>query len=258
MRKNHGTKPQKSISLVATTFCLACVVTLGVSGGVEAGSLDEHKKEKLDTIEKKTKKIETDVGEIKKIVKKNSEKIESVEKRMKGALNYFGAGPAITINAWHKDRLNGPPTLDENGIVRLDKQSDSSVGIFLEAHYLWETEAILPSLFGGKPIVGCPNIHGKHDTICGFGPFVGVQPGGSDDIIEAIGAGIMWGFKGTGKNFFNSTQLNVGFGVFIDPTVETLGDGVFENQPLPVGETTIRTKEDYQTNFMVMFTVSPF
>jgi len=256
MRENHKTQNSVIGSSLTMTFLFAGMLAFSIDENAQASAVEEHVKQNTEKIGEVEQQV--DVQENK--IEENEEKIKTVEEKIQGAFNYFGAGPAITVNAWHKDRLNGPPELDENRIVRLEKQSDSSVGVFLEAHYLWQTEHIIPPVLGIESLsIGCPNLHGENsDTICGFGPFVGVQPGGSDDIIEAIGAGVMWGFKGTGKNLFNSTQFNIGFGVFVDPTVETLGDGVFENQPLPVGETVIRTKEDYQTNFMVMFTVSPF
>ena len=163
-------------------------------------------------------------------------------------LTFFGAGPSVTLNLSNRDRVD-EAHLDENGIIRLTQQSDASVGIFLEAHYLWETEGLLPFIDG-------PCKSGT--TKCGFGPFVGVQPGGSSEIIEGIGAGIMWGLKGTGDNFFNSTQFTVGLGVFVDPSVQTLGAGQFQDQALPVGETEIRYQEDFQANFMIIFTVNPF
>lgn len=182
---------------------------------------------------------------------KNMELLAAAEKLVEEekALSHFGAGPAMTMNLSKHDRVD-EAALDENGILRLTKQSDASVGIFLEAHYLWEVDHLLPF-----KMLECP----KKNTRCGFGPFVGVQPGGSGDIIEGVGAGFMWGFKGDGeKNLFKNSQLNLGVGVFIDPNVKTLGAGLVRDQPLPVGETAIRYEEDFQANLMVIFTVNPF
>lgn len=186
-------------------------------------------------------------------------------------LSSFGAGPAVTLNLTNRDRVD-EANLDENNIIRLTEQSDASVGIFLEAHYLWEVDQLLPFIPLKCPGAVKNTTFKKGDqrtsthkpyissqtTKCGFGPFVGVQPGGSDEIIEGIGAGVMWGFKGTGNNPFGSTQLNIGLGVFVDPTVQTLGAGQFQDQMLPAGETEIRLQEDFQTNFMIIFTVNPF
>ncbi len=190
-------------------------------------------------------------------VEETQKEIQKTIEQGKG-LSFFGAGPAVTLNLANRDRVN-EAMLDENNIIRLSKQSDASVGIFLEAHYLWPTKHLLP--FG---LLRCPGARGSgkelkfQSTTCGFGPFVGVQPGGSSEIIEGIGAGVMWGFKGSGDNIFNSTQFNVGVGVFVDPTVQTLGAGQFQDQPLPTGETMIRFQEDFQANFMIIFTVNPF
>lgn len=201
-------------------------------------------------------------------------------------LEWFGLGPAITINSWHKDRVD-EASVDGNGIIRLDEQSDSSVGVFLEVHRLWEPRKCIQKYkeiivdekdktkyreeVRTKKLTGCvtgqkykdgwlmPGLSWPQcpqDIICGRGFFIGAQPGGSNDIIDALGAGLMWGFKGDDHNLFGNQQVNFGVGVIVDPNVKTLGDGLFENQPLPAGDS-LRFKEDYQTNLMIMFSWSP-
>jgi hypothetical protein len=41
---------------------------------------------------------------------------------------------------------------------------------------------------------------------------------------------------------FTKTSWNFGIGVRVDPKGKALGDGIIANQPLPGGETAIRTK----------------
>ena len=47
-------------------------------------------------------------------------------------------------------------------------------------------------------------------------------------------------------------SFNIGIGVMMDPSVKILGDGISENQPLPLGETTVRTKETSQWGVLFM------
>jgi hypothetical protein len=80
-----------------------------------------------------------------------------------------------------------------------------------------------------------------------FGPVVALQPG-TGQIIQAIAFGVMVGLK---DPIYKDTShsWNMGFGVSLEPSSTTLGDGLVANQPVPVGAT-IRT----QTRSLVGFT----
>lgn len=86
----------------------------------------------------------------------------------------------------------------------------------------------------------------------GWGPFVGVQPG-TDEIIEAIGVGIMLGLRREGTE---NSSWNIGIGYIVDPNVNVLGDGFVANQPPPGAETAIRLKETSQEGILVLFSFS--
>jgi len=47
-------------------------------------------------------------------------------------------------------------------------------------------------------------------------------------------------------------SFNIGIGLMMDPSVKILGDGITENEPLPAGETTVRTKETSQWGVLFM------
>ncbi len=47
-------------------------------------------------------------------------------------------------------------------------------------------------------------------------------------------------------------SFNIGIGLMMDPSVKILGDGINENEPLPAGETTVRTRETSQWGVLFM------
>lgn len=133
----------------------------------------------------------------------------------------FGVGLSLTIDLGQHDRIN-EAGLDENGIVRITSENNDVPRIMLESHYFFTP---------------------KGDDF-GIGPFVALQPG-TDEIIEAIGIGVMLGFKRASEEN-NTSSWNIGIGAVVDPNVKILGDGIEENQSLPSGETQVRFKETSQ------------
>ena len=83
------------------------------------------------------------------------------------------------------------------------------------------------------------------------GPFVAIQPGGDGQIIDAIGAGWMVGFKRT-DDPEDMSSWNIGLGIIVDPFVKILDDGVRAGEPLLAGETKVRLKETSQSALMVL------
>ena len=80
-------------------------------------------------------------------------------------------------------------------------------------------------------------------------PFVALQPG-TEEVIEAIGLGLMVGFR---RATDSANSWNVGVGYVVDPNVDVLGDGFFANQAPPGNETAVRLKETSQQGIFLLF-----
>jgi hypothetical protein len=97
------------------------------------------------------------------------------------------------------------------------------------------------------------------------GPFIAVEVGGgttatqsgSNNPITGYALGWMIGFRHPTANTTSPTQSwNFGVGLRIDPHAQVLGDGIFANQPLPVGETAIRYKNEPRAGVMLLSSFS--
>jgi len=119
------------------------------------------------------------------------------------SLQWSAFGPAIINDA----------SVDANGIVRVDTRANTSPGFMLEMHYL--------------------AVKSK-SQMTGFGPFVAVQPGGSSQIISAVGAGGMIDWK-VGSDPTGRKGFGLGFGYAANPAAKTLGDEFVPNKPAPTG-----------------------
>lgn len=213
---------------------------------------------------------------------------EELQKLADSRFAGFGFGIAIgaTIDTGGRDRID-EATVDAAGIVRVDRDSNTRANFMLESHYFFtpgyhkrqqtEDGKMIRDASTGNlvPLVNLRDTPAR-DFRCsdywsckcfgimpgdwGWGPFVSIQPG-SEDIIEAVGAGLMLGFKRAailaprlapdlGDSF------NIGAGVVLDPNAKVLGDGVNENQPLPAGETSVRLKETTQYGIVLLFSYS--
>ncbi|MCU7805923.1 MAG: hypothetical protein KZQ96_22315 [Candidatus Thiodiazotropha sp. (ex Lucinoma borealis)] len=150
----------------------------------------------------------------------------------------FGVGISVTKDIGDRDRIEGA-SLDENGLVRVDKESNDIARVMLESHYFFIPKK---KTFLGLTPAGQ----------WGHGPFIALQPG-TDEIIEAIGIGWMVGFR---KSDIGSDSWNIGFGYIVDPSVRMLGDGLKENSALPAGETQIRYKEKSQSGVFLLASFS--
>ncbi len=171
------------------------------------------------------------------------QKVEEVEDqlRKRAAVEFaglhFGVGIGFT-QTFGRDRIES--AINDNGIVRIEGETNAIPRVLLESHYF-----LTPNQW--------------HDLFCkytfeddnkskiGIGPFVALQPG-TGQIIQAIAFGVMVGLK---DPIYKDTShsWNMGFGVSLEPSSTTLGDGLVANQPVPVGAT-IRT----QTRSLVGFT----
>ncbi|WP_447970197.1 hypothetical protein [Nitrospira sp. M1] len=189
-----------------------------------------------------TKEMKQTLQQIKKLSIK-----EQLENEADARFSGFGFGVAIgvTIKAGARDRIQSA-ALDANGIVRVDRDNNTTANFLLESHYF----------FTPKMEFCC----GLGQGDWGVGPFVGVRPG-TDNIIEAVGAGIMVGFKRA--NIVASdiaTQrgdsFNLGLGVMVNPNAKVLGDGIRKDQPLPTGESDVRFKTTTELGWLAVFSYS--
>ena len=146
----------------------------------------------------------------------------------------FGVGISLTHDVGSNARVKSASVV--NGIVRVNDENNDIARIMLESHYFFTTNRkFLGSVSSLK---------------WGWGPFMALQPG-TDDIVEALGGGLMIGFKRS-DDPSDTSSWNVGFGLVIDPNKTILGDGITENQPLPPGETEVRLKEKSQLGILVI------
>lgn len=175
-----------------------------------------------------------------------------------GVMGGFGGGDAV-----EKASLVGT-----NKIVRVDEEGDMRPQMFLEMHVFFadfgrgkmeswrsykkrQVEAWRKAKDSNGEEVP-PMMQEDEAPTRGFGPFIAIQ-GGDDEVINALALGVMWGFRRDAKA---DNSVNVGFGLSFDPSVQVLGHGIKEGQPLPDGETELRFKKEGQFGwaFMASFT----
>ena len=151
----------------------------------------------------------------------------------------FGVGMSLTMDVGSHNRVKSAE-LDANRKIRVKEEKNAIPRFILESHYFFT-----------------PN----HDFLWmvrpdnwGWGPFVCVQPG--DNIIDAVGAGLMLGFKRE-KTFgalVEPGSFNLGVGVIVDPNTQILGDGQREGQTLTETDS-IRYKTTSQVGVVGVFSI---
>jgi hypothetical protein len=161
----------------------------------------------------------------------------------------LGVGLSFTMDLGKLNRISRASVV--NGIVRSDDQDNGRARIMLESHYFftpctWNFLGLKNPCKGDEYLVADPK-----EARWGIGPFIAVQPG-SDNIIDAIGLGIMIG----ARREKSAQSFNLGIGVVFDPNTRVLGDGIRENEPLPAGETEVRYRETLQTGLLVLTSFS--
>ncbi len=158
----------------------------------------------------------------------------------------FGVGLTLTLDSGGSDRISEATVVD--GVVRVTKEDNAQARFMLESHYFFTPNK---RLFGRRCRIDRgenPNrvvtIDGTAKSVparCGgvapydwgYGPFVAVLPG-SENIVQAVGLGMMLGFRQ--KALGGNTSWNIGIGAVMDQDVTVLGDGIVPNQALPAGE----------------------
>ena len=128
----------------------------------------------------------------------------------------FGVGISATLDTGTHDRVSDAG-IDANGIVRVSKKDNVRARVMLESHYFfpWKKPDDPTQIFNSS-----------------FGPFVALQPG-TDEIVDAIELGVMFGFRRSGSRSGESFNLGVGF--VVDPSTKILSDEFKENQAAPLG-----------------------
>ena len=138
--------------------------------------------------------------------------------------NNFGFGVALGLAA----NVTGPnivtnATVDANGIVRVNTRANTSAGFMLESHYfIWPT----------PPSPAKLRADGEDTRWWGVGPFVAAQPG-SSQIISAVGAGVMIGFRRPKGSTPSGFGLGIGYEAI--PAAQVLGKEFVDGQKAPIG-----------------------
>lgn len=153
----------------------------------------------------------------------------------------LGVGLSATYDLGENDRVTEAEVV--GGLVRVTNQDNVRARIMLESHYFFTPATSFLGLTKNED-----NDGEVDDPKWGIGPFVAVQPG-SNEIIEAIGAGVMVGFR---RNNESSNSFNIGIGIAFDPNTRTLGEGIVDGQPLPPGETAVRYLEQEQLGLLIL------
>lgn len=133
----------------------------------------------------------------------------------------FGAGIGAVFDVGGSKRIKNA-TVDANGIVRVQEESPVRLGAILETHYLWKYDS--------------GNISAESRRIMFHGPQISAVLG--DNVIEGLGVGYMVALRRRNIETanFGLKSFNLGVGAMIQPAVQTLGDGLNANQPLPAGD----------------------
>lgn len=160
----------------------------------------------------------------------------------------LGAGIGFTYDLGRRDRIR-EAVLSETGLVRVSRTENVRARIVFDAHYFFKPRG---------SFLGLENTVDKNNKLTnaewGFGPFVAVQPG-TDEVIDAIGGGLMLGLKRKSEAD-DPSSFNIGIGVMYDLNAQVLGDGIVENQALPEGEKQIRYENTSQSGLLLMTSFS--
>lgn len=157
----------------------------------------------------------------------------------------FGVGLSLTVDTGSHDRVKDAEIVD--GIVRVTTDENVKARVMLETHYFFTPDNFL-WIRTNRKIENKNKVADKKTF--GVGPFIALQPG-TDEIIEAIGMGVMFGFKREASET-TTGSWNFGVGMVVDPNVQVLGDGFEENKPPPGSETQVRFKETDQWGVLLI------
>jgi hypothetical protein len=145
-----------------------------------------------------------------------------------------------------------------NNIVRVtDTSNNVGVSFVLEAHYFLKVKEYGGAACGLATPIGMLNC-----SDVATGPFVAIEIGGgttgspaANGPITAYALGWMVGLRHPSASISNTSSWNFGVGLRVDPKSQVLGDGIFVNQPLPVGDS-IRFKTEPRYGLMLLSSFS--
>jgi len=193
----------------------------------------------------------------------------------------FGIGLSFSYDLGGERRVRDAEVV--NGLVRVTRADNARARMILESHYFFTPGGA--TLIGhrnyctsGRVRAGRERYHLTREAdgtvvpttmaqiadnrrtyvSCtpqinwGVGPFVALQPG-SDEVIDAVGAGLMMGFRRAGDR---NQSFNFGIGMLYDLDVRVLGPGIVANQALPPGETTVRFQQREQASLLFLSSFS--
>ena len=164
---------------------------------------------------------------------------EALDQQLKGL--GFGVGVGAVFDVGGPDRVKSA-YVDSQGIVRVQEEDSVRVGAILETHYLFGLD--------NKLFVKEPN----RTRVFYHGPQVSALLG--ENIIDGIGVGYIIALRRVNPESRNYAlkSFNIGVGAMIQPDVQTLGDDLEENEPLPAGGQ-IRFKTSSKTGIYAMISV---
>ena len=138
--------------------------------------------------------------------------------------NNFGFGVALglSVNVTGPSIVNNA-TVDANGFVRVNTRANTAAGFMLESHYF---------IWPKPPSDAMLKATNEDPRWWGTGPFVAAQPG-SSQIISAVGAGWMIGFRRPKGSTPSGFGLGVGYEAI--PAAQTLGSEFIAGQKAPLG-----------------------
>lgn len=181
----------------------------------------------------------------------------------------WGAGIGV-MGSFGGDVAVEKASVDANKIVRVDEEGDMRPQMFLEMHVFLNPQARQWRWYQkGKEATRMANVMGVTRTprqdkdkktftpgapkmpdppLMGFGPFIALQSS-DNKVVDAFTVGAMWGVR---KGPKESASVNIGLGLSFDPSVQVLGGGLKENDPLPANETAVRFKKEGRFGWALM------
>lgn len=144
-------------------------------------------------------------------------------------LAQFGIGLSVSAKLGRERSIEEAQLV--NGIVRVTSERQVTPRLMLERHWYFDND------FSNK--------HFRQ------GLFVGLSLLGERKIMDSVSVGWLVAFK---PNQGDKATHNLGLGLAVEPYSRVLGDGIQKNQPLPVGESSIRYKETNRTAIVLFYT----
>ncbi|RJP76454.1 MAG: hypothetical protein C4522_17865 [Desulfobacteraceae bacterium] len=172
-----------------------------------------HGEEAIDQLQKETKiaeaKIKKEEAEAKALELKKQNAIAKSE------LDNFGFGLGLGLMILNKPDITS--AIVENDIIRVTGEEKNKMGFWLTVSWIhdsWPTQQV------------------------GLGPFLGVQLGGNNDLVNSIAAGVDCSLKRISPKLPVDFQL--GYGV---TRIKILADGYESNSAPPSGSTQVLLKD---------------